>query len=101
MKTVTINILASDFKNNNFFNFKEGIEGCPMERGLVRAGIKDPGWNNLIVNIPNQEPFDLAHKKIFEMFHSYIPIQDFSFELQIPEQYENNKSRRGNKHKYP
>ena len=32
MKTVTINILASDFKNNNFFNFKEGIEAFLQKR---------------------------------------------------------------------
>lgn len=76
MKKIKINILASDFKNNTFCNMTDGLEGCPMERGLIRAGIR---WGDLDYNI-NLE-FLKAHTRIFNAFNNPDLIEDFSFEI--------------------
>lgn len=76
MRKVKIDILASEFDNNSFYIVGGGEFGCPMNRGLFRAGLT---W----VSVRSQDSFREAHSRIKRMFRGQEPIQDFSFELNV------------------
>lgn len=72
MKTVTVNVLASDFENNYHMN----LEGCPVILALKRVGIdSEKGYNYLSVSD--------ADFKVCQMFTGKIPIEDFSFQIEL------------------
>lgn len=72
----TIKVLASDFENNNYQNCKDGLEGCPLIRALHRIGIHHRGNYG---KIPEEVRY-----KVIRMFDNKIPIEDFSFEIEMP-----------------
>jgi hypothetical protein len=77
-QTITVHVLASDFKNNNFWNCREGLKGCPMQRATTRAGIKS--WANIDCD---STTFHKNHRRVKDMFDKKEPIQDFSFEFPV------------------
>lgn len=72
---VKINVLASDFQGNRYMNCGQGLDGCPLERAFTRAGY--PHYTRYMrLHDPNDQ-------KVLHMFMGYIPIEDFSFEVEI------------------
>jgi len=73
---VQVHILAEDFVNNDFYNTKDGLEGCPLSRALFRAGLE---WD-VIYEYPQ---VDKAHSRILNMFDKDEPIESFTIEIPI------------------
>lgn len=74
---MTIQVLKADFAGNHYYNNNPDITGCPLIRGLVRAGIT--GKENIdkfYCKIPLGVDF-----KVIEMLDGTIPAEDFTFEL--------------------
>lgn len=76
---VKIEILASDFKDNSFYNMEDGLEGCPIER----AGINK--LDNLAYSIAHNTKIgdDYVGNIVSNMFENKNP-KDFTFEIDMP-----------------
>lgn len=76
MSKHTIHVLASDFEGNDYMNVQKGKKGCPLTRALTREfeGDEIPLYNKIP---PEQD------KKVCKMFDGDIPIEDFSFEIEV------------------
>lgn len=75
-KTVTVNVLASDFDNNYHMNLARDLKGCPIIRALERAGV-DVGEGYSMTQVAE------ADMKVLDMFNDKLPIEDFSFEITL------------------
>jgi hypothetical protein len=83
MKKVLITVLAEDFEDNSYFNYKKTMKGCPLQRAYMRAGLVKKGQGYTELSYHNcSAPHEF---KVIHMFDGKIPIEDFTFELEIPE----------------
>lgn len=83
MKKVTVNILASDFENNSFFNM-ERENGCPMQRAFKRTGLylgKEDFYNTS--SYFKQEIVRKADTRVCRMFMHMETVEDFSFKVEV------------------
>jgi hypothetical protein len=80
----TINVLASDFENNSYNNAACDMSGCPLQRAYMRAGVVDLGEGYTLIFDPQEGITGQADDKVIQMFRGIIPIEDFSFEIEIP-----------------
>lgn len=84
MAQITVNVLASDFEGNSYDNIRKDMQGCPLQRAFMRAGIVKEGKSYCC--LPDKI-YDNLHgepdSKVLSMFNGIIPVEDFSFTVEV------------------
>ncbi len=73
-----IQVLKSDFKDNRFINGQGTMDGCPLIRALIRAGL-EPESQRLISTYCSLPPS--IRSKVMGMFDNPSTIVSFSFTI--------------------
>lgn len=83
MAQVTVNVLASDFKDNYYCNLSDDMDGCPLQRAFIRAGLVKEGesYKSLPRSVFHWD--HPAETKVVAMFEGLIPVEDFSFTVEV------------------
>jgi hypothetical protein len=88
MPKVTVHVLAEDFKDNKYDNYNLNMDGCPLERAFLRAGIINEGisysCHRGYVHLSESVPLlPWPDERVLDMFDGDIPIEDFSFDIEV------------------
>lgn len=71
-----LQVLASDFINNDFNNVKTDGTGCPLLRALNRAGFEGNNAHHVYWQI-----LEDIQNKVIDMFNGDEEKQDFTFKM--------------------
>ena len=69
-----VTVLASDFENNDYFNTSENMDGCPLQRAFIRAGLIEEGESYM-----KHFTFRSVDAKVFDMFRGEEDKKDLQF----------------------
>ena len=89
MITITLNILAKDIEETNYFN----SDDCAITKALNRAGyeyLEHTGIDflnkNKDISFNPENHTDLSWK-VQDMYNKIIPVENFTFSLEFPKEF--------------
>jgi hypothetical protein len=94
MVKIVLNILASDIKETDYLRASD----CAITRALLRAGypnLIDCGTeiskkkSKLIVDSYIPFNYNILANKVMEMYEDKGEIEDFTYEIEVPEEFVN------------